>query len=351
MPDEGATHERTWMAFGASASIWGRRLLPEVQRNLAAIANTIVRYEPVSMLVRLEELELARSLLDSNVDLLAASLDDLWIRDTGPTFVCDQQCEKAAIDFNFNGWGQKQIYQNDAQVASFIADHTQMPLLETPLVLEGGCLEVDGQGNAIITESCVINENRNPGRSKAEIEDLLMPLLGLRKIIWLPGIRGQDITDGHTDFYARFSKPGAVVAGYEPDLVYPDYEVTLKHLEILETATDADGQKFSVEVLEAPTTIRETYASEDFAAGYVGYYLCNNAVILQEFGDEAADTAARETLQRIFPDRTVEAIAIDAIAAGGGSIHCTTQQEPLTEHRSSYAVSDSRVTPDLLETR
>jgi len=329
MPDEGAPHERTWMAFGASASIWGRQLLPEAQRNLATVANAIVRYEPVSMLVREKDQVLARSLLDSAIDLVVANLDDLWMRDTGPIFVFNEQGEKAAVDFNFNGWGEKQTYQNDAQVAALIADYTRTSLIETSLVLEGGCLEVDGQGNAIITESCVINDNRNPALSKAEIEDILIPLLGLRKIIWLPGIKGQDITDGHTDFYARFAKPGVVVAGYEPDPTFDDHEITLEHLEILEAATDADGKKLRVEVLEAPQTIRETYASDDFAAGYIGYYLCNDAVIMQEFGDSAADTAARETLQNIFPERTVEAIAIDGIAAGGGSIHCTTQQEPL----------------------
>lgn len=333
MPEEGEPHERTWMAFGASARIWGHRLLPEVQRNLAEIANTIAYYEPVSMLVREGEMELARSLLDPSVELIPAPLDDLWVRDTGPTFVFDEQDALAAVDFNFNGWGKKQQFAQDAKVASFIAEQAQVPVVQADLILEGGCFEVDGQGTAILTESCVLNNNRNPGLSKSHFEDLFMPLLGLDKIIWLPGIRGRDITDGHTDFYVRFAKPGVVVAGYDPYPESYDREVTLAHLEILASATDAAGRTLRVETLEAPGTIRGAYASgefaDDFAAGYIGYYLCNGAVIMQQFGDGVTDRQARDTLQQIFPERDIVPLAIDGIAAGGGSIHCATQQQPL----------------------
>lgn len=328
MPEEAEPHARTWMAFGGSARIWGRRLLPEVQRNLANLANTIARYEPVSMLVRENEMELARSLIAPSVELISSPLDDLWIRDTGPTFVFNERNELEAVDFNFNGWGRKQAFTQDAKVASFVANQAQAPIVNTDLVLEGGCFEVDGRGTAIITKSCVLNDNRNPSVSKAQFEDQFMPLLGLDKIIWLSGIKGRDITDGHTDFYARFAAPGVVVASFEPDPTFFDHEVTLEHLEILESATDAQGNNLTIHVLEAPSTIREAYANDEFAAGYVGYYVCNGAVILQEFGDAVADQAAKETLQAVFPDRVIEQINIDGIAAGGGSVHCATQQQP-----------------------
>ena len=329
MPDEAEPHVRTWMAFGASEAIWGRELLPEVRRNLATIARTIAKYEPVSMLVRAEELEIARTLLaGSRVELVEAPLDDLWIRDTGPTFVLAGPGQRAGVNFNFNGWGQKQEYAQDAQVAGFVAQQVGVQELHTDLVLEGGCIEVDGQGTAIITESCVLNDNRNPGLSKADFEAQLKPLLGLAKIIWLPGIKGKDITDGHTDFYARFARPGVVLAGYDPDPASYDHEVTKQHLEILRTATDAQGRPLEVLVLEGPLTIRDAYASDDFAAGYVGFYVCNGAIIAQEFGDAAADRAAHEVLRRAFPGRMIERLNVDGIAAGGGSIHCATQQEP-----------------------
>lgn len=197
------------------------------------------------------------------------------------------------------------------------------------MVLEGGGIEVDGHGTAIITESCVLNSNRNPGVGKLVCEAELRQLLGLEKIVWLPGIKGKDITDGHTDFYARFVKPGIVVAGYDPDPKSFDHAVTKRHLEILRAATDAEGRKLEVVVLEAPSTVRERFSNDDFAAGYINFYVCNGAVIAPEFGDSKTDLAAKQALQRLFPERKVVQINIDGIAAGGGGIHCTTQQEPM----------------------
>jgi agmatine deiminase len=328
MPDEGAPHTRTWMAFGASRKIWGSKLLPEVQRNLGLIARTIAQFEPVTMLVRREDLAIARKLVGKSVELIVWPIDDLWMRDTGPVFVVSENGSKAGIDFNFNGWGEKQDYARDSKVAAFVADRARVSRTRTELVLEGGGIEVDGRGTAIITESCVLNENRNPGVTKAECEAELKQLLGLEKIIWLPGIKGRDITDGHTDFYARFAKPGVVVAGYDPDPKSFDHEVTKRHLELLKSATDAEGRKLDVIVIEAPTAVREKYSSDDFAAGYINFYVCNGAVIAPEFGDQKADRRARDVLERLYPERKILQINIDGVAAGGGGIHCTTQQEP-----------------------
>lgn len=322
MPEEGQPHRRTWMAFAAGERIWGRDL-PRVRRDLVTIAITIARFEPVSMLVRAEDVEQARSLLGSSpVELVTAELDDLWLRDTGPVFVR----ERGAVDFNFNGWGGKQEHRRDAQVAGFVVERAGAERVRTDLVLEGGALEVDGEGTAIITESCVLNGNRNRGRRKHEVEAELARLLGVRKVIWLPGIAGRDITDGHTDFYARFAGPGVVVAGLDNDPESFDYDVTRRHLEILRGATDAAGRPLRVEVIEGPERVRSD--REDFAAGYINFYVCNGAVIGPEFGDPRADAAAKATMERLFPGRAVVQINIDGIAAGGGGIHCTTQQEP-----------------------
>ncbi|MEV6102203.1 agmatine deiminase family protein [Nocardia sp. NPDC051981] len=329
MPDEGAPHKRTWMAFGASEAIWGRQLLPQVRQNLATIAATISRFEPVSMLVRQDELEMARNLLGgANVELIVADLDDLWMRDTGPVFVRGNGT-KAGVDFNFNGWGGKQQHRRDAKVATVVDGRAGVETVHTDLVLEGGGLEVDGEGTALITESCVLNNNRNPGWKKPDVEAELEHLLGIKKVIWLPGIAGHDITDGHTDFYARFARPGVVVAGLDNNEESFDYDVTRRHLDILHNATDAQGRPLEIETLEAPSELRYRGAGDDFAAGYVNFYVCNGGVIAPEFGDPEADSAAQSTLRRLFPDRTVVQIDIDAIAAGGGGIHCTTQQEPV----------------------
>ncbi len=328
MPDEGEMHERTWMAFCADEAVWGESLVDEVHRNLALIANTIAKYEPVTMLVNKEDHAIARKLMSSRVELVVCPLDDLWMRDTGPVFVVSEDGAKAGVDFNFNGWGEKQEYAADGEVAYAVSELAEVRAVGSDLVLEGGGIEVDGQGTAIITESCVLNANRNPRVSKASCEAQLRTSLGLEKIIWLPGIKGRDITDGHADFYARFAKPGVVVAGLDPDPASFDHAVTRRHLDILKRATDAAGRKIEVVVLEAPGRIRETYANDDFAGGYVNFYVCNGAVITPQFGDRRMDKEAKTKLQRLFPDREIVQLNIDGIAAGGGGIHCTTQQEP-----------------------
>ena len=329
MPDEASPHKRTWMAFGANKAIWGKRLFKQVRHDLITIAETIADYEPVTLLVREQEYDFASELIGhNNIELIISPLDDLWVRDTGCTFVVTEAGEKAGIDFNFNGWGEKQNFSQDAKVAQFMAQQAGVKSLPSDLVLEGGSIEVDGKGTAIISESCVLNKNRNPNVSKAQCEDELMALLGLEKIIWIKGIKGRDITDGHTDFYARFARSGVVLAAYDPDPKSFDHEVTLENIDILSAAQDAQGNRLEVIELEAPLSIRKDYETYDFAAGYIGFYLCNNAVIMQQFGDKKADAAAKNTLEKAFPDRKVVAINIDAIAAGGGSIHCATQQEP-----------------------
>jgi agmatine deiminase len=328
MPDEGEPHAATWMAFGPDEEIWGKRLQAGAQDNLAAIARAISAFEPVNMLVREEDHELALRKCGAAVKLIDHPIDDLWMRDTGPVFVKNGQGNTAAVDFNFNGWGEKQDYDRDAEVAGFISAHTGVRPLSSKLVLEGGGIEVDGEGTAIITESCVLNRNRNPGVSKAQCEVELMRLLGLDKIIWLPGIAGRDITDGHTDFYARFAGPGVVLAGYEADSSSPEHAITKRHLEILRKAVDGKGRKLRVVALPGPASVRSKYENKEFAAGYINFYVCNRAVIVPEFGDAKSDRNTCDILRDLFPAREVLQLNIDAIAAGGGGIHCTTQQQP-----------------------
>ncbi len=262
------------------------------------------------------------------IELIECSTDDLWLRDTGPTFVEGSDGEKYGIDFNFNGWGGKQTHSLDAEVAGFITARAGAAIKVSSLVLEGGCFEIDGHGTAIMTKSCILNDNRNPAVSQSQVEEELKHLLGLRKIIWLEGIKGMDITDGHTDFYARFSARGKVLVSRDNYKKSHDYAVTRANISALKKAVDADGLELEVCVIDTPEVINEYYGVTDFAAGYIGYYVCNNAVIMQRFGDRSADRKAREIIAEAFPGRTIEQISIDAIASGGGSIHCATQQEP-----------------------
>ena len=150
----------------------------------------------------------------------------------------------------------------------------------------------------------------------------------MEKIIWLPGIKGKDITDGHTDFYARFTAPGVVAAHLDTDPNSSESALTQRHLAILRAATDVQGRRLDVVPIEAPGALRPQFDNKDFTAGYINFYVCNGAVIAPEFGDAQADAAAREALQRLYPGREIVMLNIDGIAAGGGGIHCSTQQQP-----------------------
>lgn len=320
MPEEGAPHEATWMSFGVNDDIWTPELADDVRDTLHLIAETISEFEPVRVLA-------PRGTKNRYLDLIEFETDDLWMRDTGPNFV-HGAAGLGGVNFNFNGWGGKQQHDLDALVAGEVCAVTETEEIATELVLEGGALEIDGEGTAIITESCVLNDNRNPGWTKKRVEAELLRTIGVEKVIWLPGIAGRDITDGHTDFYARFASPGVVVAGRDDDPDSFDYAVTREHLEILETTTDAKGRTVEVHVLPAPRNPREDYLDDDFAAGYINFYICNGGVIAPEFGDRKADRYAKKVLQELFPGREVVQLNIDPIAAGGGGIHCTTQQQP-----------------------
>lgn len=336
MPDEGELHLRTWMAFVANDYIWEDVQIPVVKKDLARIARTIAKYEPVSILVAVKDQALAKKLIGDKhnypIDFYTCDTDDLWIRDTGPSFVINNRQEKAAVDFNFNGWGNKQEHILDSQVASFIAMKSKVPLINTNLTLEGGCFEINGQSNAIMTESCIINDNRNPNKTKKEIDEQLKSTLGLQNITWLKGIKDQDITDGHTDFYARFTGENIVLVSRDNYQGSHDYTVTRKNIDTLKDAKDQNNRRYTLHILDTPNQIHpignKVNKEDDFAAGYIGYYLCNGAVIMQAFGDLEADKKAYDTLAKLFPDRVIEQIRIDGIASGGGSIHCATQQEP-----------------------
>ncbi|MFY0730749.1 agmatine deiminase family protein [Pseudomonas sp. NFX15] len=332
MPDEGEKHQRAFIAFGAQDAIW-EDFTPHVQDALGLIARTIAKYEPVTVFCRQGERALAEAKCGSkNTTFVIADLDDIWMRDIGASFVVDGSGGLGAVDFNFNGWGNKQQHEEDAQLATLVAENAKAVYQRSALVGEGGGIEVDGHGTGIMTESSWINRNRNPDWSKAEVEAELKQRLGLRKIIWLPGIKNKDITDAHVDFYARFVKPGVVIANLDNDPQSYDFKVTRAHLEILENATDADGHPLQVHTLSPPLNPRSsefTLDNPDFAAGYINYFVLNGAVIAPEFGDKEADVKAFDLLSELYPERKVVQINVDAISAGGGGIHCVTSHQPL----------------------
>lgn len=330
VPAERDPHTRTWMILSPRQEVWGKDQR-SVRADLARLANAIAHYESVTALIHPDDRAWVEDHTLENVSLVEVEYDDIWIRDTGPVFTLDPEHGLLGLDFNFNGWGRKQTHTHDAALARHLCTLADLPHRRAPVTLEGGALEVDGEGTAILTESCVINPHRNPGLAKADAERLLAPLLGLDRILWLPGVKGTDITDGHTDFYARFTAPRTVVVHLESDPYFKDeHALTREHLRLLERATDAQGRRLNVVPLEGPRHIRKKNASETFAASYANFYVANTAVFLPNFGDDRADQRAYDTLQNLFPDRTILPLPIDHLADGGGGIHCVTLHQPST---------------------
>lgn len=329
MPLESEPHERTFMQWPTSLEVYDKASLKRVQASIALIANSIAQYEPVVMLADKGQHEAMRRQLSGDVALWDIATDDLWCRDSGPTFVKDDAGQLAIAHIRFNGWGNKQPHGHDALIAERLAERLSIPQIDSGLTGEQGGVEHDGAGTLLAHASCWANPNRN-NLDQQEISARLLRALGGEKMIWAPGIAGKDITDFHIDALARFIAPGKVLIqlGDEIDPGDPWSIAGHETLEILQEATDARGNRLDIIRLPDPVDIRSR--KSDFVASYVNFYVCNNAVIAAEFGDDHADGQAREMLQSLYPGRKIELLNIDPIGEAGGGIHCATQQQPVT---------------------
>ncbi|MER7768315.1 agmatine deiminase family protein [Kitasatospora sp. NPDC096140] len=329
MPAESGPHTRTFMAWPALEEVWGDQL-PGVRQDIATLAQTIAGFEPVVLLARPDQADQARQACGSSVGVLELMVDDLWARDTGPTFVTGP-LGIAGVDFNFNGWGNKQTHANDSQVARNLLAHYGITRVQAPITGEGGGIEVDGEGTLMATESSWVNDNRNPGISRDRIEAGFKDLLGVEKVIWFKGVAGQDITDCHVDALARFAEPGTVVLHRPAADTPPDVWTTASEqaVQVLASATDARGRALKVVDLPEPDFDLIQGAGKNFLATYINYYVCNGGVIVPRFGDQAADDHAAGIIGDLHPGRRVAQVSIDHIASGGGGIHCATQQQPV----------------------
>ncbi|MFF0415483.1 agmatine deiminase family protein [Kitasatospora sp. NPDC004745] len=328
MPAESAPHTRTFMAWPALEEVWGDQL-PGVREDIAGLARTIAGFEPVVLLARPDQADQARQACGSSVEVLELMVDDLWARDTGPTFVTGPQ-GLAGVDFNFNGWGNKQTHADDSQVARNLLEHYGVTRVQAPVTGEGGGIEVDGDGTLMATESSWVNDNRNPGKSRDQIEAAFKDLLGVRKVLWFKGVAGQDITDCHVDALARFAEPGTVVLHRPAANTPPDIwsMASDQALQVLKSATDAGGRTLRVVEIPEPDFDLIQGSGKNFLATYINYYVCNGGVIVPRFGDQAADDRAAGIIGDLHPGRKVTPVTIDHIAGGGGGIHCATQQQP-----------------------
>lgn len=320
-------HELTVMSW-PTATVWGRDVR-DVRGDIAELARAIAEFESVVMLASPGDEKEAAAACGAGVEVVSVAVDDLWARDTVPVFV--ETAEGiAGVDLNFNGWGGKQTHEHDALVGAAVLEEFGIPRVTATFIAEGGSLETDGQGTLLVTESSIVNDNRNPGLARDELEARLERELGVSTVIWFDGVVGEDITDAHIDSLVRFTAPGVVLLDTPgpgaPDDVWS--RSTAQAREVLRTTRDANGQPIELIELPQPDFSRIRGGGDDFLASYVNFFVGNGAVFVPEFGDRTADRRAQDILQERFPDREVVALDIDVIASGGGGIHCATHDVP-----------------------
>jgi agmatine deiminase len=327
MPAEWARHAGCWMAWPQRVALW-REYLDPARSEFARVAQAIARYEPLTMIAEPDQSADARARCGPSVRVVAMPIDDSWLRDSGPTFVVGANGGRVAAAFRFNAWGGKyQPYDQDATLGERIAGLAGTPVYRSDLVVEGGSFLTDGEGTLITAETCVLNANRNPRWTKAEAESELRAMLGVRKVIWLPGDVTDTETDGHVDGYVSVVKPATVLLEVVADPEDPRYEIMAENRKALEGETDARGRRFDIlPIAEAPRSVVPD-GEESYCRSYVNFYLANGAVIVPAYG-VAADQPVCELLRQVFPDRTIVPVPLRDLFRGGGGIHCITQQEP-----------------------
>ncbi|MCR6478187.1 agmatine deiminase family protein [Variovorax sp. ZS18.2.2] len=335
MPAEWEPMAATWLGWPVlenREALWGAHY-ESVCQAFGLLARTIARYQRCIVATHAPLAGDARAICGPNVTVVPIAAEDNWLRDCGPIFLVDEdRVTQTAVGFRFNAWGEKyQPHDGCQRAAADIAALAQVPLVESEMVLEGGAFYVDGQGTLLTTESCLLHVNRNPGMRKPDIEAELRRMLGVRKIVWLPGHAAEVETDGHVDGIASFIAPGRVLFNTaDPD--QGDYHRAMQeNRRALELATDAQGRRFEILDLPVPRQV-QNHGSARFCDIYSNYILVNGAVISTAF-DVPRDAEAREVFGRAFPDRRIELLPIGAISLGGGAAHCSTQQQPMLGNR------------------
>ena len=327
MPAEWHPHERCWMAWPSHQHTWSKIGLAKARLAYGLVANAIAQYEPVTIVVNAEDKSEAQKLCGANISFLTLPINDSWTRDTGCTFLLNKEKGLAGVDWMHNAWGGNyEDYKLDQRIASVLIDETKAQYFHAPLVMEGGSFHVDGEGTVLTTRECLLNVNRNPQLSENEIEENLREYLGCEQIIWLnKGLIG-DETDGHVDEIATFIAPGKVLCLITEDQNDPNYALLQENLVILRNARDAQGRALQVFTVEQPPATE--MHGERLTLSYINFYLANGGIVMPAFGYEAYDKPAYQLFTQMFPGYEISQIDALDVFAGGGGIHCITQQQP-----------------------
>lgn len=333
MPAEWESHEATWISWphpdGASFPSAYERVIPVFVEMVKALAESeIVR---INVRDGVQEAEVRTLLNDSplhRIEFFQVPTNEPWCRDHGPIFLKRKENPRiAAVSFGFNAWGYKlSPFEDDEAAAALMASRIGIPVFDFgEFVLEGGSIEVNGQGTLLTTESCLLNPNRNPDLSRDQIETNLRNALGVTQILWLgDGIEGDD-TDGHVDDITRFVSPNTVVTVVEEDEDDPNYEPLELNLQRLRTMRLSNGSP--LRVLKLPMPSRIIRDGQRLPASYANFYVGNTVVLLPAYHD-TNDAWAASVLKEAFPGRSIVPIDCRELIWGLGAFHCLTQQQP-----------------------
>jgi agmatine deiminase len=336
-PAEWAPHDSVWVAWPSAEELWKQHLEP-AQDAFVAMCEAIADRDPVSGERRGELIQLLVPDTSRRVDALRRlhaleprvheiPFGDIWLRDTAPVFVLSPRAVRAAC-FAFNGWGGKFVLPGDDELSARVSRASGAPSVTYPWVLEGGSVEVDGEGTVLVTRQCLLNPNRNPTMDLRAIEAGIRDALGVDRVLWLDEGLRNDHTDGHVDTIARFVRPGVVVC-MEPANDDPNRDVLRAIRQKLETMTDARGRRLEVVSTPSPGQVEST-EGELMPASYVNFYIGNRAVVVPTYGT-ARDDEAVAKIAPLFPGRRTVGIDARSILTGGGAFHCITQQVPEAE--------------------
>jgi len=333
MPAEWEPQAAIWLSWPHRQKTWPRNYRP-IPAKFAEIAATISRYEPVRFNIKQSLHATARRLLKqakadlSRIEIFAHTTDDAWCRDHGPIFVKnDRTGEVAVTDWQFNAWGGKYPkFKADNAIPAKIAAKLKLRRFQHPMVLEGGSVEVNGEGLLLTTEACLLNKNRNPHLSREQIEQALRDFLGVHTIYWLgDGIEGDD-TDGHVDDLSRFFRADGIVTAVESNSRDVNYRALRENLERLKSLRTPAGKKFRLIELPMP---RPCYRdAQRLPATYANYLVLNSAVLMPSFRQPKRDAEAAEILGDCFPKREIVPVDCLDLVLGRGTLHCISQQQP-----------------------
>jgi agmatine deiminase len=333
MPAEWARHEATWLTWPRAEGI----SFPDAFENIPALWAGLAKLLAVGEQVHINvfspdhEIDIRAALkqadapVDTRIHLHAFPAYEPWCRDHGPIFVRNEK-EIAVVDWRYNAWGGKYPPCDlDDDVPQHVAKLFGLRLFSPPMILEGGSIEVNGEGTLLTTEACLLNKNRNPNLTQKEIETYLRDYLGVDQILWLgEGIVGDD-TDGHIDDLTRFVDAKTLVTIVEEDTADENFALLRENSLRLAAMRDNSGNPWRI--VDLPTPGRIEREGRRLPASYANFYIANDVVIMPAF-DHPNDSKARDILQRLFPTRRVVAWPALDLIWGLGAFHCITQQQP-----------------------